>query len=41
MKVTEVSEKVGYYNYRYFCEIFKKHQGITPNEYKGHVRKRG
>lgn len=40
MKVTEVSEKVGYYNYRYFCEIFKKHQGITPNEYKGHVRKR-
>lgn len=40
MKVTEVSEKVGYYNYRYFCEIFKKHQGMTPNEYKGHVRKK-
>lgn len=40
MKVTEVSEKVGYYNYRYFCEIFKKYQGMTPNEYKGHVRKR-
>ena len=41
MKVTEVSEKVGYYNYRYFCEIFKKHQGITPNEYKGRVCKHG
>lgn len=40
LKVTEVSEKVGYYNYRYFIEIFKKHQGITPNEYKGHTRKR-
>ena len=40
MKVMDVSEKVGYYNYRYFCEIFKKHQGITPNEYKGHTRKR-
>lgn len=41
MKVTEVSEKVGYMNYRYFCEIFKKHEGITPNEYKGHIRKGG
>ncbi len=41
MKVMEVSEKVGYYNYRYFCEIFKKYQGITPNEYKGHTRRRG
>lgn len=40
MKVMEVSEKVGYYNYRYFCEIFKKYQGITPNEYKGHTRRR-
>ncbi len=40
MKVMDVSEKVGYYNYRYFCEIFKKYQGITPNEYKGHTRRR-
>ena len=40
MKVMEVSEKVGYNNYRYFCEIFKKYQGITPNEYKGHTRKK-
>ncbi|MDL2301986.1 response regulator [Lachnospiraceae bacterium OttesenSCG-928-D06] len=39
MKVSQVSEKVGYMNYRYFCDIFKKHEGITPNEYKGHVRK--
>jgi len=41
MKVADVSEKVGYMNYRYFCEIFKKHEGVTPNEYKGHIRKAG
>lgn len=38
-KVAEVSERVGYNNYRYFCDIFKKHMGQTPNEYKGNVRK--
>ena len=25
-KVNEVSEMVGYTNYRYFCDIFKKHE---------------
>jgi len=30
---------VGYNNYRYFCDIFKKHEGMTPNEYKGNVWK--
>ena len=33
-KVSEVSEMVGYNNYRYFCDIFKKCVGKTPNEYK-------
>lgn len=33
-KVSEVSDKVGYNNYRYFCDIFKRHVGKTPNEYK-------
>ncbi len=32
--MNEVSEMVGYNNYRYFCDIFKKHEGMTPNEYK-------
>lgn len=40
-KVQEVSELVGYNNYRYFCDIFKKHEGMTPNEYKGNVWKKG
>ena len=30
---------MGYNNYRYFCDIFKKHEGMTPNEYKGNVWK--
>lgn len=28
-KVQEVSEAVGYNNYRYFCNIFKKEEGVT------------
>lgn len=40
-KVHEVSEMVGYSNYRYFCDIFKKHEGVTPNEYKGKIWGKG
>ena len=40
LKENEVSTKVGYNNYRYFCDIFKKHVGQTPNEYKGSIRKK-
>lgn len=39
-KVTEVSEMVGYNDYHYFSNIFKKNLGIKPNEYKGCVRKK-
>jgi two-component system response regulator YesN len=39
-KVTEVSEMVGYNDYHYFSNIFKKNIGIKPNEYKGCVRKK-
>lgn len=39
-RVTEVSDMVGYHNYRYFCDVFKKSIGIMPNEYKGTVRKK-
>ncbi|MDF2512666.1 MAG: Two component transcriptional regulator, AraC family [Herbinix sp.] len=37
-KVAQVSEMVGYNNYRHFCDIFKKYVGQSPNEYKGCVR---
>jgi two-component system response regulator YesN len=39
-KVKEVSEMVGYSNYRYFCNIFKREVGVTPMEYKGNTRKK-
>ncbi len=34
-KVASVSQAVGYSNYRYFCELFKRYEGKTPSEYKG------
>lgn len=34
VKVGEVSEMVGYNNYRYFCNLFKKSTGMTPNEFR-------
>jgi len=39
-RINEVAGLVGYSNYRYFCEIFKKGVGMTPSEYKGNVRKK-
>lgn len=33
-KVNEVSTMVGFNNYRYFCDVFKKHVGMTPSEYR-------
>ncbi len=39
-KVMEVSELVGYNDYHYFCNIFKKNFGQKPNEFKGCIRKK-
>ena len=38
-KVTEVSIRVGYNDYRYFSQVFKKNENMTPNEYKEMYRK--
>lgn len=37
MKVYEVSEQVGYHNYRYFTDAFKKSEGMTPQKYKDRI----
>ncbi|WP_054023393.1 response regulator [Bacillus sp. FJAT-28004] len=34
LKVREVAHNVGYENVSYFCSIFHKHRGSTPNEYR-------
>ena len=33
-RVSDVAEKVGFDNYTYFSTVFKKYEGITPNQYK-------
>lgn len=33
-KINEIAEKVGYNDFSYFVQSFKKHYGITPNEYR-------
>lgn len=38
MTVTMVSDCVGFGNYSYFTEQFKKHYGITPREYQSGFR---
>lgn len=37
--IKEIAEKVGYYNDRSFYNTFKKHYGITPNEYRSQHKK--
>lgn len=34
LKIVEIGERVGYYNYRSFTSIFKKYQGESPSEYR-------
>lgn len=33
-RVSDVAEKVGFDNFTYFSTVFKKYEGITPNQYK-------
>ena len=34
-----VANTVGFGNYSYFTEQFKKHYGMTPREYQKQIRK--
>ena len=37
LKVSEVSERVGYPDVRHFSQIFRKKTGLTPSEYRTHA----
>ncbi|RIW29577.1 response regulator [Bacillus salacetis] len=34
LKIYEIAYEVGYQNEKYFSKVFKKHEGITPNDYR-------
>lgn len=34
MSVTDVAYACGFSGTSYFCELFHRHYGITPNEYR-------
>lgn len=34
LRVIDISEQVGFTDYRYFCKLFKKYTGFTPLEYR-------
>ncbi|WP_135550468.1 response regulator [Paenibacillus cymbidii] len=34
----ELADKVGFSNYSYFCTLFKKYTGMTPNQFRSSVR---
>lgn len=34
LTLNDITEKIGYTNTSYFCTLFKKKFGVTPNEYK-------
>ena len=34
LKTYEISEKVGYYDYKYFSNTFRKYTGVSPREYR-------
>ena len=38
LSITQVSDSVGFANYSYFTEQFKKVYGMTPREYQKHFR---
>ena len=33
-KVYQISEQVGYDDFRYFCKVFKAKENISPSEYR-------
>ncbi|MBL4935996.1 response regulator [Clostridium sp. YIM B02515] len=40
MKIYEICDKVGYPNIEHFSRTFKKHVGVSPNQYKNNIIRR-
>lgn len=36
--IASISEAVGFYNYTYFSKLFKSRTGLTPTEYRKHIK---
>jgi len=34
LSITEISEKVGFNDYNYFCRVFRKYYGVSPQTYR-------
>ncbi len=41
MRVYEVASAVGIENYVYFYQLFRRHHGVSPNQYRREVRRSG
>jgi AraC-like DNA-binding protein len=39
LPISEISVRCGYENLFYFCNAFKKNEGMTPTEFRRGVRK--
>lgn len=41
LRIHEISQKVGYENPSHYCAVFKKQMGMTPNQYRERMMKKG
>ena len=39
IRISEISEAVGYEEYKRFSEVFKKYTGVSPLEYREYAKK--
>lgn len=38
VRITDITELVGYNNYEYFFQVFRKSEGISPSEYRRQIK---
>ncbi len=39
LQIGEIAARVGYFDGNYFTKVFKKHTGVTPNQYRKSQKK--